>query len=565
MDKAISTQVEKPLYPLQNRLALPNMGSDESLIPEDISRQFTTGSRAKMTRNSGSRQSSLVILGASPMASHLQFFVWGLIMHCRSLKQIQLYFLGLILTGLAGCIGSEEASQNGQNQNEFSGGIQNDESNYSQFIEMGMHYRLPLDNQGWAVVEPSSFHRKIYVSSSLGQDSNDGLSPNTPVASVNRAQDLLRNNSSDWLLLKRGDEFNEVPRLQSDLQGESPEQPILIGSYGEGSRPVLPSIRLWSTHRNIVLRDLHFKKLGKYCLDLLGDLQNIYVENIVTEGCESRIQGGDAGHQGITLRRSMIVDANHGIKDSWSPHADRISGIYISGVDALLIEENFADHNGWQEGYDPDLGPGPHPPSMYSHNFYLQGSNKNLIFRNNVSARAASFGAQVRPGGVVHGNVFIANNAAFYTAGDNPSLVEDNVVTIAGNKRAEQIGALGWGIGIHHPQNSHVHRNIIAHSLDPLGDQTQDDANGAISDLSGAQANQNIVYKWGTSSPLPSDILNHISPAEAPSLLAYSLAATNTSNLDEFLNLFLERDRNYWPEHLQTPALIGYFQEGFQP
>src|SRR5690606_16339245 len=65
------------------------------------------------------------------------------------------------------------------------------------------------DASGWTVVEPSVDTRTIYVSSSAGDDSNDGLSAATAKRTIHAAKSLLRDGSPDWLLLKRGDTFTD--------------------------------------------------------------------------------------------------------------------------------------------------------------------------------------------------------------------------------------------------------------------------------------------------------------------------------------------------------------------
>src|SRR6185436_13199158 len=62
---------------------------------------------------------------------------------------------------------------------------------------------------GWTVITPSTDSRIIYVSSSGGADTNSGLSKTTPKKTIAAGKALLRNGYPDWLLLKRGDSFNE--------------------------------------------------------------------------------------------------------------------------------------------------------------------------------------------------------------------------------------------------------------------------------------------------------------------------------------------------------------------
>jgi hypothetical protein len=84
---------------------------------------------------------------------------------------------------------------------------------------------------------PASDSRIIYVSSK-GSDDANGLSPSTAVKTLAKGQSLLRNDSADQLLLKRGDTFRDTLG-QWTKSGRSANEPILIGTYGTGDRPVL--------------------------------------------------------------------------------------------------------------------------------------------------------------------------------------------------------------------------------------------------------------------------------------------------------------------------------------
>ncbi len=65
------------------------------------------------------------------------------------------------------------------------------------------------DAAGWTVVDPSADSRIIYVSSSTGNDANDGLSARTAKRSIDAGMALVRDGSPDHLLLKRGDVFTD--------------------------------------------------------------------------------------------------------------------------------------------------------------------------------------------------------------------------------------------------------------------------------------------------------------------------------------------------------------------
>lgn len=104
---------------------------------------------------------------------------------------------------------------------------------------------------GAFAIEPSAFYRVLvteigsatvyFVSSSTGDDTNDGLSPSTAWKTLSRvrSQDLL---PGDSVLLKAGDEWRE--RLVVLHSGESGD-PVRYGSFGSGPKPrVLASTKL---------------------------------------------------------------------------------------------------------------------------------------------------------------------------------------------------------------------------------------------------------------------------------------------------------------------------------
>jgi hypothetical protein len=95
-------------------------------------------------------------------------------------------------------------------------------------------------HRGWTIVTPSDDTRTIYVSSSVGDDRNNGFSPKRPVKTLAHGKSLLRNGKPDHLLLKRGDRFKAGVGILT-VSGRSPDEPILIGTYGKGDRPVINS------------------------------------------------------------------------------------------------------------------------------------------------------------------------------------------------------------------------------------------------------------------------------------------------------------------------------------
>ena len=126
---------------------------------------------------------------------------------------------------------------------------------------------LQVSADGWTVLTPSADSRTIYVSSSVGDDANDGLSEAAPKKTIRSAIAVTKDGRPDWILLKRGDVFTEGV-LAWEKSGRSATERMVLTAYGVGSRPVLneTAFLYWGpnagpTHvlQNIAFLDLDFK------------------------------------------------------------------------------------------------------------------------------------------------------------------------------------------------------------------------------------------------------------------------------------------------------------------
>jgi len=291
-----------------------------------------------------------------------------------------------------------------------------------------------LDN-GWTVFEKSVDTRIVYVSSSEGDDTWSGLASgwngtDGPRKTLRAAVNLVRNGSSDWMLLKRGDVWmNESLWVTSTIQiwekdnkiGRSPDQPIIFASYGNSTkRPLLKTgnqtgFWAWGTENIAILgleiyadeRDtntpIYTSPAGVW---LLYDNKNILIEDNYIHMYDTDIiaqssTGKNASQ--ITIRRNVITDA-------YNINNNHAQGIFTSEVYGLVIEGNVFDHNGWR-----DNTPGGEP-SMFNHNIYLN-EGKNTLVKNNVFLRASSIGNKIASDKTLgHENLTIENN--FYQAGE---------------------------------------------------------------------------------------------------------------------------------------------------
>ena len=291
-----------------------------------------------------------------------------------------------------------------------------------------------LDTNGWTVFTPSLDTRIVYVSSSMGNDANDGLSISTPVQSIGKGVSLLRSGYPDWLLLKKGDiwtdqSFERAPGGNFGYGGRSATEPMVISSYGSGARPLIKiandkqgfffiggAAPGGGNYIAIVGLELYSYQRDPGNPSFVGriNLRNsagIFQYNSfnwqLIEDCKFSFFGNNLTYSGLTagsnlsLRRNIIVDAYN--LDTMG-HSQ---GIFAEKITGLLLEENLFDHNGWNATV---LGG---RRTIFNRNAYLQYNTTGVVARGNIVARSSSEGVQFRAGGTVTNNLFIRNSAGF--------------------------------------------------------------------------------------------------------------------------------------------------------
>lgn len=400
----------------------------------------------------------------------------------------------------------------------------------------GQFYVLETGTDGRMVIEHGENHRKIYVTegahgltraeiakaeglaeskinaSWLKSHPEYGATPDKALDSslgmelwyAVTGRNIAPN--SNWLLLERGYEYENLGRIvDRGTQGESALNPTLIGAYGEGNDPKINGgVTIFqdkSSH--VVLQGL----------DITG-VSALGGENILFDRMSiSKSQATFKGILGFTLRDSDITDVAHNEpkanNGTWASSENRTSGVYMAGVDGAYLDNNLFDRNGWAPGYDYNMSPSkPMPPSMYNHNLYVQFGTLDITVRDNIFLRGASFGAQVRPGGLIEGNTFIDNNAALnFFSSSSYTLALDNLVTSAGYKTVSDFqGAVSYGID-GNGRHLALIENIIAHFADPNNPAEQAikrNAQLALVNNDREYFDDTIVYNWSRGEKIPS-------------------------------------------------------------
>lgn len=319
---------------------------------------------------------------------------------------------------------------------------------------------------GWTQFTPSSDTRIVYVSSSEGSDSNNGLSESTPKRTLAAGYTLLRDGYPDWILLKRGDTWTHEGFTPNwDKNGRSATERILIGTYGSLSlpRPLIiadasgeliyhnpANNPLFS---NIAVVGIHARGQGTETgIYIAGPGSNFLIEDCMLERFVNgiTIQSTAAGvyYDNAVIRRNVIVDSY--IRGGHS------QGMYALRVRGLTVEENVFDHNGYNEEYADAV------PTIFNHNMYLSVLCTDVVVRRNISTRAASHGAQMRSGGTCEDNLFARNSLGFFVA-QGESVARHNVV-LEGKDISPTLRR-GFGIDTLQISSALISYNIVAHKL----------------------------------------------------------------------------------------------------
>jgi hypothetical protein len=449
-------------------------------------------------------------------------------------------------------------------------------------VPPSVHATVWRDANGWTQVTPSADSRVVYVSSTTGNDANNGLSAGAPKRTIAAASALIRQGYPDHLLLKRGDEF-VLPDagLGRYVGGRNANEPTVISFYGDsGPRPVVKISQYFINHDGQTRDHLFIKGIEIYkynsdptfagyvgsqnSLRFVGGGANLKIEDCLMRFLEVSVQSFTPPTNTYTnfeFRRNIVLDAwKH---DSLTTkEAGKISGMFVSGVNGYLIEENFFDHNGWNESI-PDAA-----ANKYNHNLYVQYSNAaGGVMRGNISARGAAHGLQARSGGKIDRNLFVLNAVGFNIGGeaaptdpqvhDFDNLAFDNVVLNGrrmhlGSSTEPQSGAV-WGVW--EPSfilNAHVDGNIVANRLES-GENT------AYNEKQNMSFGVNISHNWYPAQ----DTFNASWPHPNDDLGDYYATIGGTNSTIAYLNFLRARPLGVMSWKYTSYAAINYIRAGF--
>lgn len=339
---------------------------------------------------------------------------------------------------------------------------------------------LTRGQDGWTHLAPSKDSHVVFVSSSSGDDFFDGRSERLPKRTLAAAIAELRHGYPDWLLLKRGDVWNESLGHWK-RSGRSAQEPLVVASYGasdgeSGARPLLrgneanglitlPAGDSPARIDHIALVGLHLaprsseREARSSAVTLLAPMRDVLIEDCEFEGYEVNltVAATPGRKQNIRLRRNLI-------RNAYATDGPVGHGIYLEAADQVLIEENLLERNGWNPAVEGAT------PSVFRHGIYVQSGPDGctgVLLRGNIIASSSSHGVQLRPGGAALDNLFVDNpiglllgGGAEPTEGGVVAVARRNVVLAGRDLDAEN--PRGWGLAAENLRAGELRSNLIA-------------------------------------------------------------------------------------------------------
>ncbi|MBB5211847.1 PKD domain-containing protein [Microbulbifer hydrolyticus] len=438
-----------------------------------------------------------------------------------------------------------------------------------------VHDYLPIIDppEHYTAITPAPDTKIVYVSESLGDDANDGMSSNSPVKSIERGKSLLRDGFPDWLALKAGDVW-ETGLGGWSKSGQSESAPMVITSYGQGTdRPVLKTLdrdalrfqggggspeyvdylAIYGIHFYAASRDPNAPEFdpeissnrgivwlrGTRGLLIEDNRFDFYKDAITLQ----EVDGFDI--RNVLIKNNVILDSYHLAGGS---HAQ---GIYLSETDTVRIERNVFDHIGWNEtvaGADR---------TKFNHSIYVQSDNRDIEIVDNIMARSSSHGVQLRSGGLMEGNVAIRNAIGLMLGGNSgqgdPGIIRNNVVLQGRDISSEDL--LGWGIDLTSGiVSATVENNIVAHEASEASNPM------AIRESSLSTQSNNAIYNWGDQSQPASAFAD-----PTRTILSFDAQAGGDGTMESFIANIRSKSMRATNDAYDVENIRAYFKDGFAP
>ena len=445
---------------------------------------------------------------------------------------------------------------------------------------------LFIDDNGWSVISPSSDSRIIYCSDAQGDDANDGLSEAAPVKTLDQALSLLRSGFPDHVYLKRGDTWTDQNLLAlRSKPGRNGTERTVVAYYGSGNRPLIKVNNELFYNGDLDYLAIVGIEFYNYTADpnnpSFSDPEKIeggirtsgnFLNDVLIEDCKfsffedaivmenNACNCGDA-NKNVDIRRNIIINA---YARNSTTEKKIATGMFLSSMSDLLIEENFFDHNGWNEDLEDANA------NQFNHNVYLSNASSGpTVVRGNVLSRGAAHGVQLRSGGTAVKNAFIGNAVGMNLGYSTPpvyyqglTVADDNVFTdgrpqIPNDLIFPQTGAI-WGLWKQLIDSVTVNNNIVANLEDDRGGNVRP-YEGELRNAPNALGTDNIGWNWNKES-FPATDPGWTDPTRDKESFVASLGY---ANYEAWVEAAINREIKSWPSELTAYDYVDYIRAGF--
>ncbi len=411
------------------------------------------------------------------------------------------------------------------------------------------------------------------------------------ISSYGIANNFTRNGYPDWILLKRGDEWNnrhdygdpEDPDLRSwriGKRGRSEDEPFVVSTYGNNiERPKLNYVRFRVVRSNVIVAGLDVYNLGTSH----SSLSNLLLEDNKTHNklgtniMEISISAGNLNN--IELRRNIIAEPNIN-----NPYNIRT---YYNSIDGLLFEENSFLNFPWldSDAYVPNRNM-----------LYLQSGNTDVRLYRNIATDAPRHAFQHRSGGlsVVNENIVARSPFSIWVApsgggrshaeGGTSAYVENNVVV---DGRSWDIMLANINDDIQNTVSGNIIFNVQYEGSNYGVFLRNESYEGEVFPLERIRINNNIVHNISRPLTIGStasdiDVFDNVfyTPEEVSkdpidfvdssrTLGSYHAYISGETYEDEdlahqaFVESAYQQSRHNWNWDYHPVKILEYFQEGF--
>jgi hypothetical protein len=437
---------------------------------------------------------------------------------------------------------------------------------------------------------PSASSRIIYVDATNGNDATgspttlanqpDPFQPDgneLPYQTIAAGLAQMRDGFPDWLLLKRGQEWEESI-LFNNKSGKSPQEPFFVGCYGEsGSRPLLKTgndsgVMLFNLCENFI-----FYGIEAYCnnRDPLSPTYAYIASNagqgfvilgggdsITIEDCKvSFYRDGISAQSTDGLTRTNLTIKNNIIIDSYgSDTSMRSQGVFFNEIVGIVFENNLIDHCGWNESVSTATA------TIFNHGAYIQDTNTGCYFRNNITSRNSTHGLMGRPGGLYENNLSIQDTIGIFLGSASDSIATCRYCVVTEGRDMDlsdanpQTSAAIYGVEVGDNELASgsviVEDNLILNALN-------DDNNIGIVEASnplGIIYSGNVKYNWRGSD---GDSENPGWTDATKTLSTFMASLSETPTTEAFINKHRNRGLGENLGAFSASAVNNYLRAGF--